>query len=280
MEKFEKTQNLSYNNKMGIEQWHLNHTPENPAYRWLMRLKGWCERLGLSPQTVKVINDLKEVPKCTALGARMGIPPDFSRLTPQEKNPIETGETQNVPAILIADIDGVLVSIWPALVDFWKKWKESPTLSPSQIWKKLEESIAQTRPPWWETLLPLARMAKAADQVIIWTNRVPVNQESRFWKIAGGIFNDGTWLERFPFFSQKAAEKLKNARPFREKTQVLVGFPKNISPILQKIEEMNDPYVVYVGSSWLDIRNFERIIEELGRRENPIVFCSTNHLIL
>jgi hypothetical protein len=267
---------------MGIEQWHLNHTSENPAYRILMGLMKWCERR-LSPNTVKVINDLREVLHCTALGARMGINPDSSRLTPQEQNLIETGEIQNVPAILIVDIDGVLVSIWPALVDFWKKWKESPTLSPSQIWEKLKESIAQARPPWWDTLLPLARMVQAADEVIIWTNRVPVNQESSFWKIAGRIFNDGTWLERFPFFSQQAAEKLKNARPFQNKTQVLVGFPKNISPIIQKIEEMNDPYVVYVGSSLPDIRNFKRIIEELRRRENPfdrIVFCSTNHLIL
>jgi hypothetical protein len=280
---------------MGIEQWHLNHALENPAYLCLMRLNKWCEGLDLSPKTVKVINDLREVPHYTALGARMGINPDSSRLTPQEQNLIETKEIQqeqnlietkeiqNVPAILIVDIDGVLVSIWPALVDFWKKWKESPTLSPSQIWKKLEESIAQARPPWWETLLPLARMAKVADQVIIWTNRVPVNQESIFWKIARRIFDDETWLERFPFFSQQAAEKLKNARPFQNKTQVLVGFPKKISLIIQKIEEMGDPYVIYVGSSFLDIRNFKRIIEKLRRREDPfdrIVFCSTNHLIL
>jgi len=268
---------------MGIEQWHLNHTPENPAYLCLMRLNEWREGLDLSPQTVKVINNLREVPHYTALGARMGINPDSSRLTPQERELIE-GEIQKVPVLLLVDVDGVLVSIWPALVDFWKKWKESPTLSPSQIWKKLEESIAQARPPWRETLLPLARMAKAANQVIIWTNRVPVNQESRFWKKALRIiFDDGTWLERFPFFSKQAAERLEKAMPFVEKTQVLVGFPKNISPILQKIEEMGDPYVIYVGSSWPDIRNFKRIIEELRRREDPfdrIVFCSTNHLIL
>jgi len=259
----------------------------------------------------------------------MGISPDFSRLTPQEQNLIETGEIQNVPVILPVDVDGVLVSIWPALVDFWKKWKESPTLSPSQIWKKLEESIAQTRPPWWETLLPLARMAQAADQVIIWTNRVPVNQESMFWRIVGRIFNDTlttvkvfdqfkikiqenrvcvdkeeegrcceiagaifnntrtvkasdqliwknrvrvdkeeagrfgkiagrmfndinrfkpirhkTWLERFPFFSKQAAERLEKAMPFVEKTQVLVGFPKDTSLIIQEIRKRDNPYVI------------------------------------
>jgi len=269
---------------MGIEQWHLNHTPENLAYRILMKLGKWCEKRGLSPNTVKVINNPGEVPQYTALGARMGINPDSSRLTPQENNLIETGEIQNVPVLLLFDVDGVLVSIWPALVDFWKKWKELPTLSSSQIWKKLEESIAQARPPWWDTLLPLARMAQAANQVIIWTNRFPVNQESSFWKKAlRTMFDDGTWLERFPFFSRQAAKRLEKSRSFQEKTQVLAGFPKNISPIIQKIEEMNDPYVVYVGSSLPDIRNFKRIIEELRRRENPfdrIVFCSTNHFLL
>jgi len=268
---------------MGIEQWHLNHAPENPAYLCLMRLNEWCEGLDLSPQTVKVVTHLREVPQSTALGERMGIRPDFSCLTLQEQDLIKTGKIQNVPVLLLVDVDGVLVSIWPAFVDFWKKWKNSPTFSPPKLWEKLEESIAQTRPHWGDTLLPLARMAQAANQVIIWTNRVPVNQESIFWKIARRIFDEETWLERFPFFSQQAAGELKNARPFREKTQVLAGFPKNISPIIRKIEEMNDPYVVYVGSSWLDIRNFKRIIKELRRREDPfdrIVFCSTNHLIL
>ena len=66
---------------MGIEQWHLNHAPENPAYLCLMRLNKWCEGLDLSPKTVKVITHLREVPQSTALGGRMGIfhPPSFGK---------------------------------------------------------------------------------------------------------------------------------------------------------------------------------------------------------
>ena len=142
---------------------------------------------------------------------------------------------------------------------------------------------AQNRPPWWDTLLPLARIVKVADEVIIWTNRLPVNQDSILWKIVYGIFDDGTWLERFPFFSNQAAERLEKVKPFQGKTQVLCGFPKRFSPIIQAIEKRNDPYVVYVGSSLPDIKIFERIIEELRKRELPfdrVVFCSTNHLLL
>jgi len=246
-----------------------------------MGLRSWCQKQGLSPQTVKVIKELKDVPKCTALGAKMGI--EYHELTPIEESLIiENKKTLIAPIFLIVDIDGVLVSIWPALSDFWEKWKASPTSSPSQIWKELEESIIQTRPPW-NSLLPLAQMAQVADQVTVWTNRFPINRDGNFWKKISSVFDDGTWLERFPFFSNQAAERLEEAKPFRGKTQVLCGLPKRISSIIQRIEEMNDPYVVYVGSSLLDIKNFKKIIKELRRREVPfdrIVFCSTNHLIL
>jgi len=268
---------------MGIEQWHLNHTPENPAYRLLMGLIEWCQEQGLAPETVKIIHQIGEVPQCTALGAKMNISPKFSRLTPQERNLVETGEIFNIPTLLIVDVDGVLVSIWPAIVNFWEKWKASPTFSPSQVWKNLEESIVQTRPPWWDTLLPLARIVKVADEVIIWTNRLPVNQDSILWKIVYGIFDDGTWLERFPFFSNQAAERLEKVKPFQGKTRVLCGFPKRLSPIIQEIEASDDPYVVYAGSSLPDINSFKRIIRKLRQRELPfhrVVFCSTNHLLL
>ena len=46
---------------------------------------------------------------------------------------------------------------------------------------------------------------------------------------------------------------------------------------------MNGPYLIYIGSSLVDINNFKRIIEELRKRELPfdrVVFCSTNHLLL
>jgi hypothetical protein len=272
---------------MRIEQWHLNHKPENPAYKLLMKLRSWCEQQGLSPKTVKVITHLREIPQYTALGARMGISPNTSYLTIQEKNLIdylsENKEISNTSILLIIDVDGVLVSIWPAICNFWEKWKNSPTFSLHKILRSLEESIVQTRPPWWDTLLPLARIAKPADQIIIWTNRVPVNQDSIFWRVISGIFNDKTWLEKFPFFSHQTAEKLKNANCFRGKTQVMCGFPKRIFPIIQKIKEMGDPYVVYIGSSLIDINNFKKIIRRLQREEMPfdrIVFCSTNHLIL
>ena len=209
---------------MGIERWHLNHTPENPAYGLLMRLTKWCQKQGLPPETVKIIHQIGEVPQCTALGAKMNTSPDFSRLTPQEKNLVETGEIFLIPTLLIVDVDGVLVSIWPSIVNFWKKWKASPTFLSSQIWKNLEESIAQNRPPWWNTLLPLAQMAKVADEVIIWTNRLPVKQDGTLWKMVSGIFNDGTWLERFPFFFQSSSGEVRKSKTISRKNSGFIWF--------------------------------------------------------
>jgi hypothetical protein len=161
---------------MGIENWHLNHNSENPAYRSLERLRDWCKKIGLSPNTVKVITGIRKVPEVTALGKLMGISPDLSILTRQE---ITLIKNKKFPAstLLIIDIDGVLVSIWPTLSDFWKRWKAAPTFSPSQIWEKIEESIVETRPsPFF--LLPLSRMAKIVDQIIFWTHRFPTDKKS------------------------------------------------------------------------------------------------------
>ncbi|MGB9706748.1 MAG: hypothetical protein ACPLXP_01550, partial [Microgenomates group bacterium] len=108
--------------------------------------------------------------------------------------------------------------------------------------------------------------------------------EGHLWrKLLGSIFDDHTLLERFPFLSGQTAKRIERKKLFGGKTQVLAGFPKSVAPILKKIKRMNDPYVVYIGSSVLDIENFKKIIEGLQRQELPfdrVVFCSTNHLIL
>jgi len=163
---------------MGIENYHLHHRPENPAYLALIMLQEWCRVNGLSPKTVKPIEDLAEVEEKTAFGNLSGRNlSNPSSLTPQEERLIAEKEISKVPKILITDIDGVLVSIWPPLEKFFAN------LSSSESWQdRLNEAIQSTT--CWTTLLPLARLARLSDRVIFWTNRILVDR---------GVVDGGGW---------------------------------------------------------------------------------------
>jgi len=95
-------------------------------------------------------------------------------------------------------------------------------------------------------------------------------------------FFDGSGvLERFPIISTKAKEEFEK-RFAGGKTLVLAG-QKSPKRIVDEIERFRDPYVVFLGSSILDILCYMGIILDLrGRKlpDNQVVFCSTCHLIV
>lgn len=121
-----------------LEDLRFRRSPDNLAYQALEGLRGWCEKRGLHPNTVKVIDDFGDVFHKTALGWLVGIEPDPSCLTPQETELKSLFEASHRPGELtssegrerpevavILDIDGVLVSLWPSLASFWEMLKKN-----------------------------------------------------------------------------------------------------------------------------------------------------------
>lgn len=265
---------------MGIENQYHHFTPENPpSFPTLRALKKWCIRRHLHPNTVKPIGSLLDVFQVTALGGEK-YPVNEGWLTPEEKNLIK--QSPKPPCLVIADIDGVLVSPWPSLTKFLEMWKNQPKFNPQEALELLTEAINATRPSPF-CLKPLLEMSRRLNaRVVLTTRRIPFpsNAPPFLKKLFQDFRNETpTLLPRFPFIAQKTINKLQKAG-----FEVVFGHAKTPSNI-QKIvggEIKNSPvppYVIVIGSGILDSLIFKRIIKA-GFPSISSVFCGTNHLLI
>lgn len=266
-----------------LENLRFDHSSENPAYRALENLRRWCEEKGLGRETVKIITGLDDIFRMTPLGHLVGIEPDPSFFTLAEKEIqkklLEGGE--KVEILVVLDIDGVLVSIWPPLDRFFKIYKENPTISPSEVKEMIERAVAQTRPPW-TAYRSLGKLLRRADYTLVWSNRIPIKRENPLWRLfLSALFAEPSppLLDRFPFITDENIRRIE--RKFGGKIRVLSDWPKRASPIISQIEKMKNPYSLIIGSSIFDIRLFRKVVDSLLEEQFPFVptFISTNRFL-
>lgn len=259
---------------MGIETWHLVHETYNPAWRKIEGLQNWCKENDLHPKTIKPFNSLNQIISRTALGRLSPPRPiDLNYLTLNEKELVENkfAKFSEMNKLAIVDIDGVLVSVWPTLKDLWQKRQLSPRL--------IRETLEKNKPPLAD-LLPLGDIARRVDKLILWTSRFSPQ------KVPSLLTNLGSF-DAFPFLSRPKIRKIED-HFFPGKTEVIAGEIKGLGKngfnrITKIIDELDDPYIIYVGSSLFDIHRFQNLIKYLQEREMPFdqfVFCVNGHLVL
>jgi len=256
---------------MGIEEWNLiTDQKRNPAWAKVEERKVQLQtEYGLHPNTIKPYFSLSEiVPATTLCALPPKVPANTSFLTPWENSAIE-GDSPliaQVPKVAIFDIDGVLVSFWPALEQHLKKIKRGKGFSLNEF----RESLEETKPSW-TSLRPLVEMERRVDQLIFWTSRFGFDEDSLVWrKLLGPVFGDPGFLSNFPFLTDQKAERLTR---FGKNTKVVRGVkglnPRSFEETMGLLEEYHDPYIVYVGSSLFDLSRFEKIIATLREKELP-----------
>ncbi|MGB9637296.1 MAG: hypothetical protein ACPLY7_00675, partial [Microgenomates group bacterium] len=244
------------------------------AWRAAENLRNWCRQVELHPNTVKPFSSLEQIISRTALGRlHPPRPIDLDYLTSTERELIN-GNLPNLSEmsrLAIVDIDGVLVSLWPTLKDLWQTRQFSP---------QAVREIIERNKPHWTALQPLGDIARRVDKLVFWTSRFSP-------KKAPALFSNFGSFDAFPYLSQPKVKKIEE-NFFPGKTEVIAGEIKGLgksgfSRVAKIIEELDDPYIVYIGSSWFDIRRFKNLINFLREKEMPFdrfVFCTNGHLVL
>lgn len=260
---------------MGIETWNSVHNGYNPAWRATDALGRWCEsKAKLHRNTVKPFTSLSQVVERTAL-ARISpqTPVDERYLTETERAWVrgDSPEIIRRDRLAIVDIDGVLTDVWPTLVELWRTRRFTRG--------SLREAAEEMKPSWVD-LRPLGDISRRVDKLILWTSRFsPL--------VAPPLFDNFGSFDAFPFLSLPRIEEIESHFG-PGKVKVIAGRIKGLGKsgfeqVTEAIEGLDDPYVVYVGSSIFDINRFRSLINYLREREMPFdrfVFCTSGHLVL